>query len=148
VGVAANGTLYFSYRATDNVGGPDLHRSRFRNGRHLEPENLGPEINTVYAEGDTFVAPDESFLIVSVWNHPDSSGESDLYISFRKPDGSWTALENLGPPINTEANENGPALSPDGKYFFYCAVRTHGNRPTVDTYWVDARILESYRPAH
>jgi len=146
VGVAANGTLYFSYRAASNAGESDVHRSALLNGSHVEPENLGPGINTRHSEGDTFVARDESFLVVSVWDHPDNSGESDLYISLRRPDGSWSALENLGKPINTEANENCAALSPGGKYFFYTAVSTQGNRPTTDTYWVDARILDSPRP--
>jgi hypothetical protein len=123
-----------------------VHRSPLRNGSHVKPETLGAGINTRHSEGDTFVARDESFLIVSVWDHPANRGESDLYISFRKPDGSWSALKNLGPPINTEANENCAALSPDGKYFFYVAVSTHGDRPSIDTYWVDARILDSYWP--
>jgi hypothetical protein len=147
VGVAADGTLYFSFRAQSNVGESDLHRSPLLEGSHAPPENLGSTINTVYAEGDTFVAPDESFLIVTLWDHPENRGDSDLYISFRKPDGSWSALQNLGEPINTEGNENCAALSPDGKYLFYVAVRTDGDRPAVDTYWVDARIVERYRPA-
>jgi len=78
--------------------------------------------------------------------HVTSKGESDLYISFRQPDGSWSALENLGKPINTEANENCAALSPDGEHFFYVAVRTRGDEPAIDTYWVDATILEDRRP--
>jgi ankyrin repeat protein/Tol biopolymer transport system component len=147
VGVAANGTLYFSYRSAGEAGDADVHKAPPESDSHAEPVNLGSGINSPYSEGDVFVAPDESFLVVSVWDHPDNHGESDLHISFRMRDGSWSALKNVGEPINTGANENCPALSPDGKYFFYAAVDTQGDRPTIVTYWVDAKILETYRPA-
>jgi hypothetical protein len=145
-GVARNGTLYFSYRG-DDADDADVHRTPLVNGSYIAPENLGAGINTEYSEGDVFVAPDESFLVVTVWNHPDNSGESDLYISFRKADGSWSALENLGKPINTGANENCAALSPDGKYFFFVAVSKKGEIAEINTYWVDAAILQSHRQA-
>jgi hypothetical protein len=145
-GVAANGTLYFSYRG-DGTDDTDVHRSPLVDGSYVAPEDLGAGINTEYSEGDVFVAPDESLLIVTIWNHPDNSGESDLYISFREADGSWSSLQNLGAPINTEANENCAALSPDGRYFFYVAVSKKGERAEIDTYWVDAAILQSRRQA-
>jgi hypothetical protein len=147
LGVANDGTLYFAFRSEGNVGEADIHRSRFANGSYTAPENLGPSVNTKYLEGDTFIAPDESYMIVSVWNRPENKGDSDLYISFRRDDGSWTALENLGEPINTKKNENCAALSPDGKYFFYVGVDVGGEVAKVSTFWVDARILERYRPS-
>jgi hypothetical protein len=134
-----DGTLYFSQR---NEASIDIHRSRFINGAYNTPENLGPTINTEYSEGDLCVSPDESFLIVSCWNRPDNRGESDLYISFRKNDGTWMKLENMGPPINSEDTENCPTLSPDGKYFLF--YRYDSKRS--DTYWVDATIIEELKP--
>jgi hypothetical protein len=145
-GVAANGTLYFSYRGSEGDD-TDVHRAVPVDGSFSAPENLGSEFNTAYSEGDVFVAPDESFLVVTIWNHPDNNGESDLYISFREADGSWSALENLGRPINTSANENCAALSPDGEYFFYVAVGKKGDKYVVDTYWIDADILQAHRQA-
>lgn len=146
LGVARDGTLYFAYRSEGNVGEADIHRSRLVNGAYSAPENLGPGINTRYLEGDAFVAPDGSYLIVSVWNRPGNNGGSDLYISFRRDDGSWTALRNLGEPINTKNNENCATLSPDGKYLFYVSVDVSVEVATCTTYWVDAKILERYRP--
>jgi hypothetical protein len=141
--VTTSGTLYFPYRSEANVGESDIHRSRFIDGAYGKPENLGPTINTQYTEGDLCVAPDESFLVVSCWNRPDNKGESDLYISFRGSDGEWTKLENMGSPVNSEDNENCPTLSPDGKYFFF--FRYDGK--SSNTYWVDAKIIDSYKPS-
>jgi hypothetical protein len=145
-GVAQDGTLYFAHRSEKTSGQSDIYRSRFIDGSYSAPENLGSTINTKYLEGDLFVAPDESFIVVSCWDRPDNSGESDLYISFRRGDGSWGALENLGGPINTSNNENCPTLSPDGKYFFYLSVDAQSEPPRCSTYWVDARILDRFKP--
>ena len=147
LGAASDGTLYFAQRLPGKRLDADIHRARLVDGAYTAPEDLGSPLNTEYLEGDTFIAPDQSYMIVSVWGRPDNKGESDLYIAFRKEDGSWTALRNLGAPINTKRNENCVALSPDGKYLFYVAVDLEGETPSISTYWVDARILEKYRPA-
>ena len=145
-GVARDGTLYFAHRSEETKCQSDIYRSRFVDGSYAVPENLGSRINTEYLEGDLCVAPDASFMIVSCWDRPDNNGESDLYISFRRNDGSWTPLDNVGGPINTKNNENCPTLSPDGKYFFYMSVETDGDTPKCSTHWVSTRILDRLRP--
>ena len=145
-GVARNGTLYFAHRSEKTSGQSDIYRSRWVNGSYTAPEKLRGTINTEYLEGDLYVAPDESFIVVTCWDRPDNNGESDLYISFRKNDGSWSELVNLGAPINTKNNENCATLTPDGKYFIYLSVDVDSDVPRCTTYWVDARILDRFRP--
>ena len=140
------GTLYFPARLDDSIGKSDIYRSQFVNGSYGAPVNLGSTINTKYIEGDLCVAPDESFLIVSCWDRPDNNGESDLYVSFRKNDGSWTTLKNMGKPINTKYNENCPTISPDGKYFFYISVDVDSKTANCYTSWVDAKIIAELKP--
>lgn len=142
--VAKDGTLYFSYRHESNVGESDLYLARLDDGVYGTPESLGTIINTRYIEGDMCVAPDESFLVVSCWHRPDNRGESDLYISFRKADGTWMKLKNMGDLINSEENENCPTVSPDGKYFFF--FRYNPKTESDNTFWVDISVIDSYRP--
>lgn len=142
--ITYNGTLYFPYRSDANVGESDIHLSRFIKGAFSKPMNLGSTINTKYTEGDMCVAPDESFLVVSCWNRPDNNGESDLYISFRDKNGEWSALKNMGKPINNEHNENCPMISPDGKYFFF--FRYNPKTDKSATYWVNIEIIETLKP--
>lgn len=143
--VAADGTLYFPYRSPDNVGESDLHRARWINGTYGAPEHLGTEVNTPYIEGDMCVAADASFLVVAGWDRPDNvgGGSSDLYVSFRRSDGTWSRQINLGPEINTEISENCPTLTPDGRRFLF--QRYDGERS--DIWWVDAAVIEALRPA-
>jgi hypothetical protein len=81
-------------------------------------QSLGQPLNAPGFNGDFYMAPDESYMIVSYKEKPDY--ECELGISFRKPDHSWTVPENLGPLINDgDAHRWGEYVSPDGKYLFY-----------------------------
>jgi hypothetical protein len=144
--ISYNGNLYFRYRSKDNTGNADTHISRFKNGSYTTPENLGSNFNTEYIEGDVSIAPDESYLVVGCWERPDNNGECDLYVSFHKGDGSWTALKNMGKSINKVHIENNPTITPDGKYLFYMSVEQTGEAPTCSTYWVSTKIIEELRP--
>jgi hypothetical protein len=81
-------------------------------------KSLGQPLNEAGFNGDLYIAPDESYVIVSA--HETKDFESELWISFRKPDLTWTAPVSLGPKINTGlAHRWGQYVTPDGKYLFY-----------------------------
>ena len=81
-------------------------------------QTLGPPVNTPGFDGDFYIAPDESYLIIS--NKETKDFECELAISFRKHDRRWTAPLSLGTLINDgPAHRWGEYVSPDGKYLFY-----------------------------
>ena len=139
--VTREGTLYFQARRKDGYGGTDVYRSKPIGDSYTTPENLGPVINSSANEGDVLVAPDESFLVVSIYGRDDSLGRGDLYVSFRSDDGSWTDLRNMGEPINSDAIDFCPMLSPDGRYLFFSS----GRAGSGDIYWVDATVIQEMR---
>jgi hypothetical protein len=139
--VSKYGTMFFQAVRDDSFGSMDIYYSRFEKGGYLEPVHLGPEINTEFGEGDVLIAPDESWMIVNSNGRPDDLGRGDLYISFKKQDGSWTTLKNMGQEINSPETDYCPMLSPDGKYFFFTSRRS-GNG---DIYWVDAKIIDDFK---
>jgi hypothetical protein len=116
--LAGNGNLYFS--TTDNVN-QWISVSRFVNGSYQTPEKLSDSVNFNSYTGHSFVAPDESYMIFDALDHMAGSKPfRDLFISFKKPDGSWTAVRNLGDSINTyDGNEVCPFVSRDNKYLFF-----------------------------
>jgi len=82
-------------------------------------------------------------MIVSAKETP--TYESELYISFRKPDSTWTVPVSLGPKINDGlAHRWGQYVTPDGKYLFY----SHGtSEKDCAIYWVRFdNLLETLRP--
>jgi len=95
-------------------------------------QSLGQTINTPGFDGDFFVAPDESYMIISYKEKPDY--ECELAVTFRKKNHSWTPPQNLGPLINDgDAHRWGEYVTPDGKYLFY----SKGTSPKdCHLYWV------------
>ncbi len=134
-------TLYFHSWRAGCVGRDDIYMSIPVNGEYKSVKNLGKIINTKHTEHDPYVAPDGSYLLYSSFK-PGGYGEDDIYITYRKVDGTWTTPINLGDKINSKYSDNRVYLSPDGKYLFYTSLRT-GN---LDIYWVDAKIIEELRP--
>jgi hypothetical protein len=67
---------------------------------------------------------------VSSSGRRDGTGPAgDLYISFRRADGTWEAARNLGPLVNTDRTEFCPVVSPDGRYLYFTSDRSFANQP-------------------
>lgn len=139
--VTRDGTLYFQAVREGGYGKADIYRSRLVDGIYRTPENLGPVINSEHYEGDVYVAPDESYLIVSIYGRADSLGEGDLYISFRGPDDSWSPLRNMGNAVNSNKRDFCPMVTPDGKYLFLSSKREGEG----DVFWIDAKVIGTLR---
>ena len=75
----------------------------------------------------------------------DGFGDSDLYISFRKEDGSWGPAINMGDKVNTERWDAYASVTPDGKYILFNRGMDDENN-NIDIYWIDAKIIETLRP--
>lgn len=106
-------------------------------GKDTTISSLGKTINTPAFDGDFFIAPDESYIIISAKETP--TYESELWISFRKADKSWSTPRSLGPKINDGlAHRFGQYVSPDGKYLFY--TRGRGEQDCA-IYWVRFDVL-------
>ena len=145
--VVADGSLYFSSNRAGDGGRFDSYRAqRLADGKFAEPVAIGPPINSEFGTGDTFVAPDESYLIASS-KRPEGLGNGDLYVSFRQGDGQWGQLANLGKGINTDQHEFCPMVTPDGKYLFFSRRwgATWEETTAGDVYWVDAKVVHQLR---
>jgi len=129
-----DGTMFFS--SNKNGSDFDIYSASFLDGAFQQAVPLGDSINTAYYEADVFIDPAESYVIFCA-NRPDGMGEGDLYISFKKEDGTWTQSKNMGTAINSEYHELCPFVSKDGKYFFYTSNK--------DIYWVSAEVIEEIR---
>jgi len=144
---SANGMLVLDERGSSEGDGI-LRYARFMDGKWEDPKPLPVEINTGTWNAHPFIAPDESYIM---WDGERESGygSSDLYISFRQPDGSWGNAINMGDKVNTEAEEGGPRVTPDGKYLFFNRMvpkaGAAGERQS-DLFWIDAQIFEDLRP--
>ncbi len=92
-----------------------------------------------------FIAPDKDYLVVNYRNQEDESRrDHDIFVYFKKKDGTWTEPINLGSDVNSDFDENTPSITPDGKFLFFCRRNRDGG--TLDFYWVSTEVIERVRP--
>jgi hypothetical protein len=139
VSVTNNGHIYYMANYP-SLGGPGLYMTQEIEGVYQMPTKVDALSNQdPLIELEPVVSPDEGFIIFYSVGREDNltpdGRVGDLYISFRQPSGKWSEPENLGPSINSEAEEATPALSPDGRFLFFVSNR---DAPTnfPDIYWV------------
>jgi Tol biopolymer transport system component len=162
--LTANGTLYFSSGRPLGASTGGVYRAVPVEGAYPNVEVFDSAIASRYGGGDVFIAPDERTIIFSS-SEAGGLGSSDLYVSFRRDDGAWTAPRNLGPTINSRFQEYCPSLSPDGRYFFFSSYKPPEAAPPPairslddisriyrephfgagDVYWVDAAAIYGLR---
>lgn len=122
------GDVVLSTRREGTVGRSDLAWIP-RAGDGYGPAELLEEINDELSQSDVLVAPDGSWLLVVVTDHPLGLGGDDLYLARRTAHG-WAPLEHLPAPINSAQYEYGPSLSPDGRWLYFTSHR----RGSADVY--------------
>src|SRR5258708_30917527 len=120
--VARDGTLYFSAARAEHPG-THIYRSRLVNGEYSQPELL--PFSNQGNDLDSSIASDESFLIF-ISRDRGGLGAGDLYVSFHRLDGSWSAPKNLGAPINSSFHEIATGLSPDNRTLYFASNRIDG----------------------
>lgn len=119
VSVAGDGTLWVPSAREGGHGRSDIYHITTTPAR---AENVGPPINDEHSQPDVLIAPDGSWMIFAMTDHPDGYGGDDLWLShFRS--GAWSDPVNLGPAINSSDYEYGPSLSPDGEWLYFNSHR-------------------------
>jgi WD40-like Beta Propeller Repeat len=146
--LVADRSLYFVSNREDGKHYQLYRAQKKGDGSFAVPVKIGPPIaDDEFGIGDTFVAPDESYLVFAS-RRPPGRGNGDLFVSFRQKDGTWGTPSNLGDAINTPDHEFCPMVTPDGKYLFFTR-RVGATRETTtagDVYWVDAKVRDGFRP--
>jgi hypothetical protein len=133
--VANNGNMYYTAFNLDSI--PQyLAVLKFENGFYQMPERLPDSVNFQSGMSHPIIAPDESCIIFD--NLHDQTGAIYLYISFHKPDGSWSTAKKLNSIINSGYYNMFPYISRDGKYFFY-----YRNNYMM---WMKTDFIETIRP--
>jgi hypothetical protein len=113
--------LYFNTPRPGGHGKGDLWMAaRDRTDRAFgDPENLGPTVNTEFAEGEPTLSADD-LTLVFVSDRPGGRGEKDLWMATREDKGKpFATPTNLGSNVNGPAAEASPALSGDGLALFF-----------------------------
>lgn len=120
--ITAGGDLFVPSRRPGGLGLTDVWRVPRRGDGWGPAEHLPAPINDARSQPDLWVAPNGSWMILVVTDHPQGLGGDDLFIS-RFVNGAWTTPVHLPAPINGPGYEYGPSVSPDGRTLYYNSER-------------------------
>jgi hypothetical protein len=118
VSLTPDGQTLIIYRG--DVGNGDLFYSSFDGRDWTIPQKFGSNINTEYWERHACLSRDGQTLYF-VSDRPGGLGGFDIYRCAKLPNGQWSLATNVGAPINTPYDEDGPFLGADGVTFYFAS---------------------------
>jgi len=132
---AKNGDLFYT-----NVSKFKMYSSSIKNGTFPKAQEveIGFGIHG-------FISPSQDYLLVNARNKEDKKRkDNDIYVYFKKKDGTWSKPMNLGKAVNSNFDETVPSITPDGKYLFFSRYNEEGGLSNF--YWVSTAVIENLRP--
>lgn len=129
---AKNGDLYYF-----NISKRKTYYAPNKNGKFLEVH----EVDIRGAHG--FISPTEDYIVINARNKEDAQRKSDIYVHFKKKDGTWSEPMNLGSQVNSNFAETCPSITPDGKYLFFGRYNEEGGISNI--YWVSTEIISTLK---
>ena len=111
-------SLYFVSDRPGGFGGLDVYQAELVWDEDFSfPVNLGSEINSPTDERGVSANATGDGLVLSS-DRVGGFGGADLYLTVMGTNG-WTVPQNIGPQINTPANEFDPSIRSDHNWLFY-----------------------------
>lgn len=141
--IANSGNLYFTSVKAKDKGKDDIYFSAFENQKYSSPVSLDTTVNSAGYEFNSYIAPDESYIIFSGYNRPDGLGSGDLYISYRDSDYKWKKAENLTNTINSKYMEYCPFVdSKNGILYFTSRRNATSDAKITSNFQLERQILK------
>jgi outer membrane protein OmpA-like peptidoglycan-associated protein/tetratricopeptide (TPR) repeat protein len=109
----------------DGFGGFDLYISYQTPQGWSEPVNFGSKINSDQWDSQPCLSPDKKDLYFASRRFGGYGG-SDIYVSHLQPNGKWGEPENLGPMINTPADDQCPFIHADNQTLYFTSSYWQG----------------------
>lgn len=117
VGLSVDGNKLFLYRDNEKGIG-NVYISERKGLTWSEPEPMPAPINSKNKE--TSACFDHTGKVIYfVSNRKGGQGGKDIYKATKADDGTWGNVENLGPVINTEYDEDAVFMHADGKTLYF-----------------------------
>jgi Tol biopolymer transport system component len=136
---ADESVLIFTYRGPRSTGGmmdnflqPDYQTGTYyedifiaykdEDGNWMEPEPIGPQINTLDHDACVALSSDGQTLYIYKFHKND---KGDIWVSNLTGD-QWSAPERLQGDVNSSHWDGSASLSADGKYLYFSSERPGG----------------------
>ncbi|MHC0447614.1 OmpA family protein [Flavobacterium sp. 3-218] len=117
--------LFFASDMPGTLGQSDLYSVTINGDNTFgKPENLGPEINTEGRETFPFISADNELYFAS--DGRPGLGGLDVYVSKMNSDGTFTAVQNVGAPVNGKQDDFAFIIDSKTRNGFFSSNREGG----------------------
>ncbi len=106
----------YDNKSSDNIVKLQLFSSEKKKDKWQKPKSFSFNSREYSVGHASLTASGDTMYFAS--DMPGGIGGTDIYVSYRNQDGSWTKPHNLGKTINTEGNEMFPFIHSSGALFF------------------------------
>ncbi|AYB34536.1 OmpA family protein [Chryseolinea soli] len=118
-GISADGQKMLIFMGGASDPGGLFQISKAGGDAWSKPSLLTPTLNTPkYLESTASITPDGKTIYFAS-DRLGGQGGLDIYKTTLQANGSWTNPVNLGPEVNSKANEDAPFIHPDQKTLFF-----------------------------
>lgn len=120
INLTPDGQTLIVYRDDGQGMSSNIYYSTFE-GKDWSPlKEFGSDVNSSYSESHACLNTNQTVLFF-VSDRPGGFGGKDIYRCIKLPNGEWSKAINMGPNINTEYDEDGAYIHPDGVTFFFAS---------------------------
>jgi tetratricopeptide (TPR) repeat protein len=118
INLSADGQTLILYKDGGEGMAGNIYYSNYDGRDWTSLKEFGSDVNTKYQESHACLSADGNVLFF-VSDRPGGFGGKDIYRCIKLPNGVWSKALNMGPTINTEYDEDGAFIHPDGITFFF-----------------------------
>ena len=125
--ISADGKLivFTACNRKDGSGGCDLYFTERINQKWSAPKNMGKPINTSSWESQPSLSANGTALYFAS-NRRGGQGGSDIWVTYRQKDQSWSNPIPLDTTINTSSDDQSPFIHADNKTLYFMSKGHRG----------------------
>jgi outer membrane protein OmpA-like peptidoglycan-associated protein len=109
-------TLYLYYDRKDDG---DIWQTHLNGDKWSKPEHMSDKINGSKSHESTVSVGPDNRTLYFISDRPGGLGGRDIWKTVMNEKGKWTDAVNMGPTLNTEYDEEGVDILPDGKTMYF-----------------------------
>ena len=121
--LSKNHNIYYTSDQNAATSKDDILLAKWNGSSYEQPEFLNKKINSKSYEFNAFIAPNEEFLLYTIYKAKDGLGSGDLYISFKDEKGKFQTRKNLGNLINSERMDYCPFYDEKTNTLYFTSKR-------------------------
>jgi len=123
IGLSPDGKTLFLYK--DENGGDIYVAEMNADSSWTTPHPISEQVNSPYNENSISISADGSTMFFTS-DRPGGLGGIDIWTCTKDKKGRWGKPENIGAPINTPNNEDGPFIDYDNKTLYFSSNAHEG----------------------